>query len=94
MTAYDCLKLYVDGELSKKVNFDVEYLFPDVESFINDLEKWWTLHDGMSYYKRIQAPPILSVSKRAYGFDLRETQKKAFYSHRYQELKNKVLNKE
>jgi len=28
----------------------------------------------INYFKRIQAPPIIVLSKRAFGFDLRESQ--------------------
>ena len=36
--------------------------------------------------KRIQAPPVLAVSRRAYGFDHREAQNGIYYTRRYYEL--------
>ena len=43
-------------------------------------------------FKRIQAPPVLAVSTRAYGFDHRESQCEVFWSHKYEELKEKLLD--
>ena len=49
------------------------------------------LFTGMAIAKRIQAPPILAVSRRAYGFDHREAQNGAYYTRRYRELKAELL---
>ena len=51
------------------------------------------LSDGMAIAKRIQAPPILAVSRRAYGVDHREAQNGAYYTRRYRELKAELLAK-
>ena len=67
-------------------------LFPDAASFISDLERWWNLFCGLSVAKRIQAPPILSISKRAYGYDHRESQLGPYYSRHYLEMKAKALS--
>ena len=47
--------------------------FPDASSWLDDLE-WIERQLRVSYFKRIQAPPLIVLSKRAFGFDLRETQ--------------------
>lgn len=39
--------------------------FADKESFILDLERIWKNYK-ISYFKRVQAPPILTVSRRAF----------------------------
>ncbi len=39
-----------------------------------DMERWWKRYRGIALAKRIQMPPILSVSRRAFGFDYRESQ--------------------
>jgi NAD+ synthase (glutamine-hydrolysing) len=44
-----------------------------------------------SFFKRVQAPPIVAVSKRAFGFDLREAQISARFTRGYSVLKEKVL---
>ena len=45
----------------------------------------------MNYFKRVQAPPVIVLSKRAFGFDLRETQLPAYVPRVYKSLKKKVL---
>ena len=47
--------------------------FPDARAFVEDLE-WVAGQLRASCFKRIQAPPIIVLSKRAFGFDLRESQ--------------------
>ena len=59
--------------------------------FIEDLERWWRQFNGMAIAKRIQAPPIIAVSRRAYGFDHREAQNGIYYTRRYLELKRELL---
>lgn len=41
---------------------------------LSDMEHWWKRYRGIALAKRIQMPPILSVSRRAFGFDYRESQ--------------------
>ena len=64
--------------------------FPDAAAFIADLELVWRRFKG-SFFKRVQAPPIVAVSKRAFGFDLREAQIGARFTRAYRALKEKVL---
>lgn len=67
--------------------------FPDAAAFIADLELCWRRFKG-SFFKRVQAPPIVAVSKRAFGFDLREAQTGARFTRRYQRLKHAILARE
>jgi NAD+ synthase (glutamine-hydrolysing) len=64
--------------------------FPDAAAFVADLELVWRRFKG-SFFKRVQAPPIVAVSKRAFGFDLREAQIGARFTRGYSVLKEKVL---
>lgn len=66
--------------------------FESDESFIEDLERLWKLYK-INYFKRIQSPPIIAVSKRAIGFDLRESQIGVHYTRNYQAMKKKLLDK-
>ena len=61
--------------------------------FIADLERWWGLYTGMAVAKRIQSPPLLSVSGRAYGSDHPESQIGSYETIRYRALKEKLLQK-
>jgi NAD+ synthase (glutamine-hydrolysing) len=88
------LSWYLQHTLEEHIGCErglVDQLFPDAASFINDLERWWNLFCGLSVAKRIQAPPILAISKRAYGYDHRESQLGPYYSRRYLEMKANVL---
>lgn len=93
-TPEDLLQWYLDGTLEAQVQCPpglVRQLFADASSFIADLERWWNLYSGMAVAKRIQAPPVLAVSRRAYGFDHREAQNGPYYTRRYRQLKKEAL---
>ena len=45
----------------------------------------------MGVAKRIQAPPVLAVSRKAYGSDFPEAQNQPYFTAKYLELKNKIL---
>ena len=47
---------------------------------------------GMGISKRIQAPPILSISRRSFGFGTRESQNRIYYTAKYLQLKNKIID--
>lgn len=90
----DILRLYKDGKLIETLGVDKENFktnFPDAKSFIDDLEHKWRLFK-ISYFKRIQAPPIIAVSRRAFGFDLREAQNGYYFTRNYKNLKEELLS--
>ncbi|MDB5104974.1 MAG: nadE [Fibrobacteres bacterium] len=93
-TPEEILEWYVSGTLNKELGLqgtDVHKLFAGAAAFIRDLERWWNLYNGIAVAKRVQAPPILAVSSRAFGFDHREAIGKPFYSTRYLELRRDLL---
>jgi len=47
-------------------------MFQSRDAFELDLRKWWKAYTGMGAFKRVQAPPILALTRRAFGFDHRE----------------------
>ena len=69
----------------------VSDLFPSARAFIADLERWWTQYQGLGVAKRIQAPPVLAVKRRAFGFDHRESQMGTRLTRRYETLKQELL---
>lgn len=92
----DILSWYVDGTLEEKIGCAqglVKKYFATDKEFIEDLERWWKLFSGMAVAKRIQAPPIMAISRRAYGFDQREAQIMPYYTRRYRALKKQLLTK-
>ena len=95
-TPEDLLTWYAEGTVEQNIGCAsglVKQYFASAADFIADLERWWNLFCGMAIAKRIQAPPILAVSRRSYGFDHREAQNGAYYTRRYRELKAKLLGK-
>jgi NAD+ synthase (glutamine-hydrolysing) len=92
----EILQYYVDGTLGTTIRCEQQLIdgyFKDAASFIADLEHKWRLFK-ISYFKRIQAPPIIAVSKRSFGFDLRESQNGFYFTRGYLQLKEKVLKGE
>lgn len=93
-TPEDILFWYQQDILEEKLGCApnlVKQLFATPTAFIDDLERWWKLYTGLAVAKRIQAPPVLAVSRRAYGFDHREAQNGPYFTRRYQELKVELL---
>lgn len=90
----DILEWYQAGILEERLGCQpglVDRLFATPQAFIADLERWWTLFTGMAVAKRIQAPPVLAVSRRAYGFDYREAQNGPYFTARYRQLRAELL---
>jgi len=93
-TPADILRWYKDGMLEDKLGCEkgiVKKYFPTPAAFIEDLERWWQQFSGMGIAKRIQAPPIIALSRRAYGFDHREAQNGVYYTRAYKRLKEELL---
>jgi len=89
----DILTWYAEGVLEEKIGCRpglVNQIFSGPREFIADLERWWKLYTGMGVAKRIQAPPVLVVSRRAYGFDHREAQNTAHFTAKYLKLKQEI----
>lgn len=75
---YDANTLSQEFGMEKNIG---EY-FETRKQFIEDLEEKWGLYKK-NIFKRIQAPPIIAVSRRAFGFDLRESQNGVYLTDRY-----------
>jgi NAD+ synthase (glutamine-hydrolysing) len=95
-TPEEILEWYAAGNLAVEVklpqDLDLKKLFPSATDFIADLERWWNLYNGIGVAKRVQAPPVLAVSSRAFGFDHRESLGPAVYTERYRTLKKRLLS--
>lgn len=93
-TPADILRWYKAGTLAQELGCSKEVIanaFPTPAEFIADLERWWKLFAGFSVAKRIQAPPIMSITKRAFGYDHREAQLTPYFSREYYKLKEELL---
>ncbi len=80
-SACDFIQWHLDGVFFARLGWDdctqFKHYFPDARSWIDDLQ-WVERQVRINFFKRIQAPPIIVLSKRAFGFDLRETQRPAY----------------
>jgi NAD+ synthase (glutamine-hydrolysing) len=96
VTPEENLQWYLDKTINEKLGTseDVYKLFPTVKTFTDDLERWYKLFKGMSVVKRVQAPPILGLTRRVFGWDFRDYIGEAYFTKKYHELKNKALNSE
>jgi NAD+ synthase (glutamine-hydrolysing) len=63
----------------------------DATAFVNDLERWWFAYCGMGAVKRVQSPPVLALSRRAFGNDHQEAIGTMPLSRKYYEIKSKFL---
>lgn len=92
----DILRWYVEGTLPAHLHCRdglISQTFKSAGEFIADLERWWKLFCGLAVAKRIQAPPVISITRRAYGYDHREAQLTPYFSREYYKLKNELLKK-
>lgn len=88
------LRWYAEGVLEERIGTSVKTadIFPGPHEFIADLERWWNLFAGFAVAKRIQSPPMISVSRRSFGNDLSESQLPPYYTVAYKKLKDKLLH--
>ena len=89
----EILEWYTAGELEKALDLEhpIATAFPSAKEFIEDLEKWWRLFKGLGVVKRVQAPPVLAVCRRAFGYDYRESLLAPYFTRRYRTLRTALL---
>ena len=65
------------------------YQLDEPKAFLDDLE--WVLNLwNRSYFKRVQMPPNIIVSKGAFGYDYREAQMPYERTRKYNQLVEKI----
>ncbi len=90
----DIARWYQLSQLEEKLGCEpglAAKLFPTPKDFFDDLERWWRLFTGLGVAKRIQAPPVMAVSRRSFGFDHREAQLPVYFSRNYYKIKEDLL---
>jgi len=90
----DFMRWYINGELCTKMkikeNLFTKYNLDNPKVFIDDLE-WFFSTIQKNVFKRVQSPPIVLLSKTAFGYDLRESMFTWESSLEYDRLKAKIL---
>ena len=87
------LNLYSKGKVESELGVlkgTIAKHFKTNKDFINDLEHKWKLFK-INYFKRIQGPPNIAVSRRAFGYDLRESQNGVYFTRGYNKLKKDLF---
>ena len=70
-------KLLQEGTLCETLGVDAAYFkqhLPTMEAALEDMRQWYRRFKGLALAKRIQFPPILSLSGHAFGGEYRESQ--------------------
>lgn len=95
LSPFDILFAYQNKTLQKLLATpqNIENYFADTKSFIEDLEHFWKLISGFSVAKRIQAPPIATLTSHPFGAVRHEAQLHPYFTRDYLELKNSLLRK-
>ena len=91
-TPSDILHYYSEGNLESQIGCKsglVKKYFPTAKEFVEDLERWWNRFRGLAVAKRLQAPPLLAICDRPFGFP--ESQNEIYYTREYRKLKSKLL---
>jgi NAD+ synthase (glutamine-hydrolysing) len=90
----DTLIAYAERRLEPQLGCDdglVGRLFASPAEFIADVERWWQLYRGIGVAKRLQAPPLLAVSRKPFGEPKPQLQGAVFFSEEFQRLKRKLV---
>ncbi len=91
----EILSLFAEGKLEWQMGLQhsiIGHYFATANDFIQDLERIYKNFKG-SVFKRIQCPPTISISKRAFWYDFRESQGQVWFTKGYEKLKSKLLKK-
>lgn len=86
MQAYLDKTIY-DQEIGQWIRY---YGLDDPKKFIEDLE-WVTSTMARNVFKRFQMPPVVMISRGAFGSDYRESQLRCDCSSRYLQLREAIL---
>ena len=73
----DSEKALENGTLCEILGLEKDFfdsLFETQKEALDDMRKWWNRYMGIALAKRIQMPPILSVSRKAFGNSCIEAQ--------------------
>lgn len=93
-TPEDIMQWYLDGTMEKNLGISTELMerwnVDKPKEFVKDLE-WFAKSVNNAVYKRVQTPPIIILSKSAYGYDIRESQLPWRNTAMYEALKKQVL---
>lgn len=88
------LSAYGAGELECLLGCEAglsKELFRDAAAFVQDCEYWWRMYRTTGVAKRLQAPPLLALSRFPYGEEKPQAQEGVYCSGEYLKLKKELL---
>jgi NAD+ synthase (glutamine-hydrolysing) len=80
------------GDLEEEIGCEkgtIRKYFPTPLSFVENLEWAWRQYN--IEFKRVQTPPVFLASRRAFGFDRRDTISDGYFTREYLRLKEEFL---
>ncbi len=90
----DVMRWFLAGTMEENLRIPTELIrrwgVDDPKAFVEDLE-WIAPRLENSVFKRVQGPPIIALTKSAYGYDIRESMIPYTPSREFLRLKAKVL---
>jgi len=92
LTPEDILRKFQNWTLEKKLGLDkniMEY-FETKQDFIEEVEKLWKLKHN-NFFKRIQYPPIITLTSSAFWTNYRESQNWVYFGKNYEKIKREIL---
>jgi NAD+ synthase (glutamine-hydrolysing) len=93
MSITEALEAYEQATLETAIGCapgTIAKYFRTDEEFIKNLEWAWIALN--TEFKRVQLPPVFLVSRRAFGFDRRDTIALPFFGEQYKEVKKRTLS--
>jgi NAD+ synthase (glutamine-hydrolysing) len=95
-TLTSVLRWYCEGVLPNRLGVAPELigrLFKDAAALVRDFEYWWLMYNVTGVAKRMQAPPLLALSRHPFGEPRQEIQLPPYFSDEYLRLKKKLLRR-
>lgn len=86
------LELYLEGTLEERLGCapgTVAKYFKTEKAFVESVEWAWRQYN--LEFKRHQLPPVFITSRRAFGFDRRDTLAPGYFTERYRALRGQAL---
>jgi NAD+ synthase (glutamine-hydrolysing) len=86
------LSYSLEGNIEEKLGCEsgtIRKYFSTPVAFVENLEWAWRQYN--IEFKRVQTPPVFLASRRAFGFDRRDTISDGYFTEEYQELKEEFL---
>jgi NAD+ synthase (glutamine-hydrolysing) len=93
----EILRHYIQKDLPEVLQIPSSYMqkfwhiYSDPTVFIADLERWYKSFKGLGCIKRVQSPTLIAVSRRAFGFDYRESIMQPYFTTAYLALKESLV---